>query len=85
MSQAVTCNHFLYANDSCLHKDNNKIENQLIEDFCNICDFVDNKLHIHFGEEKPKSILFASKSKRKKIKKLHIKYEDIKIKQHSKV
>ena len=38
MSQIVTCN-LLYADDSylgCQHKDNNKIEYQLNEDFCNI-------------------------------------------------
>ena len=71
MSQAVKCDLFLYADDTCLvcqHKDINKIENQLNEDFCNICDwFVDNKLSIHFGEDKTKSILFASKFKRKNI------------------
>ena len=41
MSQAVKCDLFLYADDSCLvckHKDINKIEKQLNEDFCNICD-----------------------------------------------
>ena len=55
--------HVLFVN-----KDINKIENQLNEDFCNICDwFVDNKLSIHFGEDKTKSILFASKFERKKI------------------
>ena len=89
MSQAVKCDLFLYADDTCLvcqHKDINKIENQLNEDFCNICDwFVDNKLSIHFGEDKTKSILFASKFKRKNIKKCQIlKYGDIQIKQHSK-
>ena len=47
--------------------------------------FLDNKLSIHFGEDKTKSILFASKFKRKNIKKLYIKYGDIQIKQHSKV
>ena len=71
MSQAVKCDLFLYAADTCLvcqHKDINKIENQLNEDFSNICDwFVDNKLSIHFGEVKTKSILFASKFKRKNI------------------
>ena len=46
---------------------------------------MDNKLSIHFGQDKTKSILFASKFKRKNAKKLHIKYEDIQIKQHSKV
>ena len=71
MSQAVKCDLFFYANDTCLvcqHKDINKIENQLNEDFSNICDwFVDNKVSIHFGEDKTKSILFASKFKRKNI------------------
>ena len=71
MSQAAKCDLFLYADDTCLvcqHKDINKIENQLNEDFSNICDwFVDNKLSIHFGEDKTKSILFASKFKRKNI------------------
>ena len=45
-----------------------KLKNRLI-DFCNICDwFVDNKLSIHFGDDKTKPILFASKFKRKNIK-----------------
>ena len=42
MSQAVKCILFLYADDSCLvcqHKSINKTENQLNEDFCNICDW----------------------------------------------
>ena len=81
MSQAVKCDLFLYADDTCLacqHKDINKIENQLNEDFSNICDwFVDNKVSIHFGEDKTKSILFASKFKRKNIQKLRIKYGNI--------
>ena len=41
MSQAVKCDLFLYADDSCLVcelKDINKTEKQLNEDFCNICD-----------------------------------------------
>ena len=73
MSQAVKCDPFLYTNDTChvcQHKDINKTENQLNQDFCNICDwFVDNKLSILFGEDKTKSIFFASKFKRKNIKK----------------
>ena len=71
MSQAVKCDFFLYAHDTCLvcqHKDIDKNENQLNEDFCNICDwFEDNSLRIHFGEDKTKSIFFASKFKRKNI------------------
>ena len=66
----------LYADDTCLvfQKKNTKdIEKQLNEDFANICDwFVDNKLSIHFGEDKTKSILFASKRKIKKLQKLEI-------------
>ena len=59
---------------------------QLNVDFSNICNwFVDNKPSIHFGEDKTKSILFASKFENKNIKKLNIKYGDIQIKQHSKV
>ena len=89
ISQAVKCDLFLYFDDTCLvfqHKDINKIENQLNKDFCNICDsFVDNKLSMHFGEDKTKSIPFASKFKRKNIKNLRIKYGHIQIKQQSKV
>ena len=73
----------IYAGDKslvCQHKDISKIENQLNEDFCSICDwFVDNKLSMHFSENKTKLILFASKFKRKNIKKLHIKYGDYKL------
>ena len=89
MSQAVKCNIFLYADDTCLvcqHKDINEIEKQLNKDFESICDwFVDNKLSIHFGDDKTKSTLFATKFKIKKVRKLNIKYGDIQNKQQSKV
>ena len=89
MPQAVNSNLFSYADDSCLmfqHKEVEEIEKVLNNDFENICDwFVDNKLSIHFGEDKTKSILFASQRKIKTIKKLNIKYQDIEIKQHSQV
>ena len=89
MPQAVKSNLFLYADDSCLifqGKDVIEIEKQLNGDFTNICEwFVDNRLSIHFGEEKIKSILFASKRKIKKVPKLKISYKNIQIKQHSKV
>ena len=63
-----------------------QIEKRLNEDFENLCDwFVDNKLSIHFGEDKTKSILFASKRRAKNICQLNIKYKDINIKQHSEV
>ena len=78
MSQPVKCNLFLYADDTCLvcqHKDINEIEKQLNKDFESICNwFVDNKLSVHFGDDKTKSILFTSKFKIKKVRKLNIKY-----------
>ena len=46
---------------------------------------IDNKLSIHFGEDKTKSILLASKRKIKKFQKLEIIYNNIRIKQHSRV
>ena len=86
MPQAVKSNLLLYVDDSCLmrqHKDLAIIEiKKLNEDFENICDwFVDNKLSIHFGDDKTKSILFASKRRTKNICKLNIRYKEINIKQ----
>ena len=69
MSQAVTCDLLLYADDSRLMfegKDINEIENRLNRDFNTLCDwFVDNKLSIHFGEDKTKSIVFGTNRKMK--------------------
>ena len=49
-------------------RNTNNTEKQLNQDFANICDwFVNYKLSIHFGEDKTKSILFASKRKVKKL------------------
>ena len=71
MSQAAKCNHFLYADDTCLvcqHKYINEIEKELNKDFENICNwFLDNKLSIHFGDDKTKYIsFFATKFKIKR-------------------
>ena len=89
MPQSVVCDLFLYADDSCLvyqHKVLSKIEEQSNKDFTNICDwFVDNKLSIHFGEDKTKSILFTTKNKAKRTENLNIKYNNINIKQYSRV
>ena len=72
---------FLYADDTCLvfeSKNVKDIKKQLYEDFANICDwFVEIKLSIHFGEDKTKSILFASKCKIEKLQKLEIIYNNI--------
>ena len=85
MSQAGKCNLFVYADDTCLacqHNDINKIEKQLKWRFWK---HNNNKLSIHFRDDKIKSILFATKFKIKKVRKLTIKYGDIQIEQHSKV
>jgi len=83
------CNLFLYADDSCLvfqSKSVNEIKTVLTEEFKDLCEwFVDNKLSIHFGEDKTKSILFAPKGKSKKLDSLDISLGNIEIKQHSKV
>ena len=89
MPQAVKCQLLLYADETCLifqHSDINEIEIQLNKNFSSICDwFVDNKLSIHFGEDKTKLILFSSKSKIKKMSPLNIQYKGKKVKQYSKV
>ena len=82
----IYVNDMPQAVDSCLMfqgKDVIEIEKQLNGDFTNICEwFVDNRLSIHFGEDKTKYILFASKRKIKKVPKLKINYKNIQIKQH---
>ena len=63
-----------------------KIEEQLNSDFTSLCEwFIDNKLSVHFGEEKTKSILFGTKRQLKDQRDLNLKYGDIEIKQHSRV
>ena len=50
-----------------------KLKKYLIKISEDICDwFVDNKLSIHFGDDKTKSILFASKQRAKNIRQLNI-------------
>ena len=90
MPQAIKSNLFLYANDFSLAfqgKHVIEIEKELNEFFTNVCEceFVDNRLSIHFEKDKTKSIIFASKRKIKTVPKLNINYKSIQIKQHSKV
>ena len=65
MLQAVNSELLLYADDTCLiymGKDNKTVEEQLNRDLNSFCEwFIDNKLSIHSGEEKAKSILFGTK------------------------
>ena len=64
----------------------NEIEKQLNKNFNSLCDwFVDNKLRIHFGEDKTKSILLDRKNKPSGSKKLDIRGGDITIKQYTSV
>ena len=67
LPQAVVSDLLLYADDACIvfqHKNKIEIEKQLIKYFSSVCDwFVDNKLSIHFGQDKTKSILFGTKCK----------------------
>ena len=80
---------FLYADDSCLmyqYRDVNEIEKQLNKDFENVWDwFVDNKLSIHFREDKTNSTHFAGKRKIKSARKLNVKYKNIELKPHLQV
>ena len=89
MPQAVDCDLFFCVDDTCLlfqHKDLERIKEELTKNFSNISDwFVDNKLSIHFGKDKIKSILFSTKNRKRKIGTLDIQYGDVQIKQYSKV
>ena len=89
MAQSVQCDLYLYADDSCLvytSKDVCKIQETLNKNFNSLCDwFVENKLSIHFGEDKTKSILFGTKHRLKNVNKLNIQRNEIKIKQHEEV
>ena len=79
MSQAVVSNLLLYA----VFQDKNvtEIENQLLWDFWSLCDwFVDNKLSIHFGLDKTKSVLFGTTHKLWNAKALNIVYNGTEIK-----
>ena len=89
MSQAVDCDLLLYADDTGLTfmgKDKKTIEENLHRNFNSLCDwFVENKLSIHLGEDKTKSILFGTRRQLKNIGELNIRLGDIDIKHHSNV
>ena len=71
MKQAMSSNLLLYTDDTCLvfqHKHVTEIETHLNHDFNNLCEwFLDNKLSIHFREDKTKFILFRTKRKLTKL------------------
>ena len=77
---------YLYADDACIfyqHEDVKKTENVLNKEFSLLCQwFIDNKLSIHFGEDKTKSILF---SKTIGLKEINISFAGHNIKKHKTV
>ena len=77
---------YLYADDTCIFyqdKDVEKIERVLNKEFSSLCEwFIDNKLSIHFGDDKTKTIFF---SRMKSPPKLNISYEDYSPKQDNTV
>ena len=85
MSQAVDSELLLCVDNTCLvfqHKDIKTIEEHLNRDFSTLVHwFVDNKMSVHFGEDKTKSVLFSPKHRLKSIVKIDMSYMDIKIKQ----
>ena len=90
LPQAVTdCDIRLYADDTCISfkdKQVNTINNKLNQDFNTLCDwFLDNKLSIHFGEEKTKTILFSHKNLSKSAEPLIVKRNDVILKQYPSV
>ena len=89
MPKAVKCDLFLYADDTCLtfqHKNVKEIKDHLNLNFSSLCDwFINNKLSIHLGEDKTKSILFGTKLNIKQAEPLNIVHGNVKIKQYTKV
>ena len=87
MKEVVSSDLLLYADDSYLvfqHNHVTEIETHLNNDSSNLCEwFLDNKLSIHFGQDKTKPILFGTKCKLRKTGKLNITYQGIEIKQNS--
>ena len=89
MPQAVVSDSLLYADDTCIvfqHENVTEIEKQLLKYFSSLCDwFADNKLSVHFSQDKTKSILFGTKHRLQNAKALNIVYIGTEIKQYEKV
>ena len=89
MPQAVASELLLFADDTCIvfqHNSVIEIEKHLITDFSSLCDwFIDNKLNIHFRQNKTKSILFGTKHKLRNANSKSIVYNGTEIKHHAKV
>ena len=86
MVQALSnTNTYLYADDTsifCHRKNVTLIETVLNKELANECDwFVNNKLSIHFVEDKTKCIFFCSRDKN--LAQLNITFDNNRIKQYS--
>ena len=67
-------------------KDSKTIKGKVNEDLNSLCEwFINNKLNIHFGKEKTKSILSGTKRLLHKGETRNIRYGDTEIKQYTKV
>ena len=77
---------YFYPNDTCIfyqYEDVKKIEYVSNIEFLSLCQwFIDNKLSIHFGDDKSKSILF---SKTPGLREINISFAGHSIKQHETV
>lgn len=78
----MKCDVFLYVNDTCLptfEQENVKeIKYQLNLNFSSLCDWcIENKLSIHVGKGKTKSILFGTKFNMKWVEPLNIVYDNV--------
>ena len=75
---------YLYADETCIFYQHEEVKkNVLNKEFSSLCHWIiDNKLSIHFGEDKTKSILF---SKMRGLKEINISFAGHSIKQHETV
>ena len=66
---------YLYADNTCFlyqDKDVEKIDKVLTKEFLSLCEwFIDNKLSIHFGDDRTKTIFFLSNEMNTKTKQHH--------------
>ena len=77
---------YLYADDTCIfyqHEDVKKFKNVLNKEFLSLCQwFIDNKMSIHFGDEKTRSTL---PSKTSGLREINVSFPAHSIRQHEKV
>ena len=87
MLQSVISDSLLYSDDTCIvFQYVTEIEKQLLRDFSILCGwFINNKLSIHFDQDKTKPILVGTKHELRNAKALNIVYNGTEIKQCAKI